>query len=221
MKSKVSAQSALMKQIRLKVSFRRLRFGLKGMHDMTREKMLEVLGDLPFAMIDPESWDDVGFTEREIWVNDKGYGYIACDEPTAVWEGQGLSAQEWGDIKPKIMNGSLTYIDIAGTALEDLLDSLGYDCDCIGDDFDYVINDLKGLLTLPHGPCGYFCAMATFDEPQYFDQEAAFRAAYERDWADVLWNEMSDDLLAEWINRLCTKYADNFADWIQKHGLRK
>ena len=48
---------------------------------MTREKMLEILGNLPFMYIDPEGgWKDVGFTEREIWINSKGYGYVMCDE---------------------------------------------------------------------------------------------------------------------------------------------
>lgn len=187
---------------------------------MTREEMLKMLGDLPFAMIDPGSWDDVGFTEREIWVNSKGYGYIMCDEPTAVWEGPGLPEQEWNLIKPKIIDDSLTYKDIEGTTIEDLLDTLGYGCEC-DDDFDEVINNLKGLLSLRCGPCGNLYAMATLDEPQYFDQELDFKSAYERDWADVQWDEMSDELLAEWINRLCTKSADVFVDWIQKHGLYK
>lgn len=56
--------------------------------------MFEILNDLPFTLIWPGSWDDVGFTEREIWVNNKEYGYIMCDEPTARWEGQGTTEQE-------------------------------------------------------------------------------------------------------------------------------
>lgn len=186
---------------------------------MTREKMLEMLADLPFAMIWPESWDDVGFTEREIWVNCKDYGYVMCDEPSAVWEGQGLSAQEWEVIAPKILDKSLTYQDIKGTVLEVLLDSLGYECNCVGSDFAGVIDNLEGLLDLSD-PCGYLYAMATFDVPQYFDKKADFKAAFERDWADEKWEDMSDDLIAEWINRLCTNYYDEFADWIQKHGLQ-
>lgn len=43
---------------------------------MKRKAMLALLADLPFAMIWPDSWEDIGFTEREIWVNGKGYGYI-------------------------------------------------------------------------------------------------------------------------------------------------
>lgn len=66
----------------------------------------------------------------------------------------------------------------------------------------------------------HFARMATFDVPQYFDKKADFKAAFERDWADEKWEDMSDDLVAEWINRLCTNYYDEFADWIRKHGLQ-
>ena len=51
---------------------------------MTRDEMIQKLASVSFCLIDPSSdWKDIGFTEREIWVNAKGYGYIMCDEPTA------------------------------------------------------------------------------------------------------------------------------------------
>ena len=37
---------------------------------------------------------------------------------------------------------------------------------------------------------------------EYFDNEAAFKNAFERDWAEVLWAEMDDGLLSQWIERL-------------------
>ena len=186
---------------------------------MIRANMLAILTDTPFVMMDPGNWEDIGFTEREIWVNSLGYGYIMCDEPSAVWEGEGLPKTEWLRINPKIINETLTFEDIAGTVLEELLNELWYDPD--EENFSRTICNLKGLVSLEPDPCGYLYALATMDEPRYFNSEQEFKAAYERDWADVLWEDMSDDLLSVWIGRLKNeaKYDQTLAGWAQKHGL--
>lgn len=59
---------------------------------MTRVENLKILKDLPYTIIWPESdWDDIGFTERELWFNSKGYGYFMCDEPNPTyWKGNGF-----------------------------------------------------------------------------------------------------------------------------------
>lgn len=187
---------------------------------MTRQKMLEVLSDLPFALIWPGSWDDIGFTEREIWVNNKGYGYIMCDEPTDHWEGQGLTVPEWDTIKAKIENESLCYSDIKDTSVEELLFSLGYNKRDFQDDENESLSELlRGLLLLQNGPCGYLSALQTFDGPLYFDSQSAFREAFERDWVDEKWDEMDEDLLSEWINRLCIEDDGALVEWTLKHGL--
>lgn len=90
---------------------------------MNREKMLNILHTVPFALIDPpSSWKDIGFTEREIWVNAKGYGYMMCDEPTARGNVSGVERDKWQTIRKKLMEKSLTFNDIEETSLIELLD---------------------------------------------------------------------------------------------------
>ena len=78
---------------------------------------------------------------------------------------------------------------------------------------------MKGLLTLERGPCGHLYAIQTDDGPMFFDSEEAFNKAYERDWADESWDDMSDDLLAEWIDRLSIEDDIALVHWSQKHNL--
>lgn len=167
---------------------------------MTRKEMLKILGKLEFALIDPGPWKDVGFTEREIWVNSKGYGYLSCDEPIACWDGEGVSEDKWKEIKSLLEADMLTYEDIKGTSLEELIEDLFYgNYDYDDQDLNYT---LRGLLDLENGATGHLYAMDTIEGPEYFDNEKDFKAAYERDWADCCWEEMDDELLAVWIARL-------------------
>ena len=87
---------------------------------MTREENLKILKDLPYTIIWPESdWADIGFTERELWFNSKGYGYFMCDEPNPTyWKGNGLDETKWNYIKVKIVDKNLSYKDIIGSPLE-------------------------------------------------------------------------------------------------------
>jgi len=176
--------------------------------------MLSHFKRLPFAMIDPKSnWEDIGFTEREIWVNSKGYGYIMCDEVTQCWDGPGLGINKWSKIKEKIQNESLTYEDIEGTTISDLLDTIHYGYDDF-DDSEQLCSDLADL-ALTDYPANYFYAMATDDGVQYFNSKEAFDKAYERDWADVEWDSMSDDLLIEWIDRLSVEDDSRIMEWVK------
>ena len=167
---------------------------------MTREEMLDALGKLKFALIWPGRWEDVGFTEREIWINGLGYGYIMYDEPTQHWEGPGLGKDKWPRIKEKILNKTLTYEDIAGTTIADCLDTINYGYEYY-DDQEKLLADLYEL-ALTDYPEGCFYAMATIDGIKFFGVEEEFKKFFEREWADKYWEEMSDDLLAEWIDRL-------------------
>lgn len=165
---------------------------------MTREEMLNLLRSVEFELIDPpSSWKDIGFTEREIWVNSKGYGYIMCDEPTRWWEGSGIEESKWNVIRTKLANDSIALADIEGTSLEDLLDEFGFD-----EGWDDLRDTLLGLLDLPKSPPQNLFCLQTIDGNQFFITEGTFKKAYERDWCDYEWDELSDEMLAEWINRL-------------------
>ena len=93
---------------------------------MTREENLKILEDLPDTIIWPESgWDDIGFTERELWFNSKGCGYFMYDEPNPTyWKGNGFGETKWNYIKVKIVDKNLSYKDIIGSPLENLLNTL-------------------------------------------------------------------------------------------------
>lgn len=171
---------------------------------MTRTEMLEKLRAVKFELIDPPSeWKDIGFTEREIWVNSKGYGYIACDEPTWYWEGPGISKEKWAEIREKIENDELFLDDIRGTSLYDLLDDYNYPIKDDNFDFDYPLPDLlSNILNLPENTLPELYCMDTIEGLQFFDSKEKFTQAYERDWCDYKWDDLEDEMLAKWITRL-------------------
>lgn len=168
---------------------------------MNREEMLNKLRCLSFTLIDPASdWDDIGFTEREIWVNSKGYGWILCDEPTQWCQVSGITAKKWAEIKAKISSATLRFEDIEGTSLVELLKEITYDEFC--EDYDDPCDYLNGLSQIEDDQINVIFAMDTIEGWQFFATEEAFKLAYERDWCDVTWEELSDEMLARWIDRL-------------------
>lgn len=168
---------------------------------MTREYLLNTLNRTPFALIDPRSeWDDVGFTERPIWVNSKGYGYIMCDEPCSSVEVEGVPLEKWRIIRSKLAAQTLHMEDISGTSLVELFEEIthGY----FDEDEDDLCEILEGLAQLPIEQITRIYGIETFDGWQFFSTEEAFNQAYERDWCDYTWDELNDELLVEWVDRL-------------------
>lgn len=166
---------------------------------MSREEMLSALGQLNYSLIWPGDWDDVGFTEREIWVNDKGYGFIMCDEPTQYWHIPGIDADKWARIKSAFNDSQLTFADIKETPLKSMIEGVGLDVDeCNSSD---LCNILRGLVLADYATRPFY-AMSTIDGIEYYDTEESFKAAFERDWADVYWKDLSDEMLTTWLNRL-------------------
>jgi len=188
---------------------------------MTRNEMLNILNNLPYTLIWPGNWDDILGTERELWINNLGYGYIYCDEPTAHWAGElQLDKNKWEDIKTKIEKRVLTFDDIKETGLENLLNGLSYN------EYDFencadLINDLSNLLFLENGPFGKIYALQTFETVMYFNSESLFKREFEKDWADEYWNDMDDELLKTWINRLKNENNSELQEWKNKYNLNK
>lgn len=168
---------------------------------MTRADMLKALSRVPFALIDPPSeWEDIGFTERPIWVNAKGYGYIMCDEPCSTCEVKGVPLEKWTVIHSKLTAGTLLLEDIKGTSLVELLDEITHNY--FDEEEDYLCEILEGLSHLPAEQLDHIWGVESFDGWLFFATEAAFNNAYERDWCDYAWEELSDEMLEEWISRL-------------------
>ena len=167
---------------------------------MRRQEMLKILYSLNYCIIEPESsWSDIGFTEREIWVNSKGYGYILSDEPTHWGQVQGLEKEKWLSIRKKISDNVLIMDDIIGTSLVELLEIISYGDLC--GSLENLNTYFESLLELPEQVEIIF-AMDTVEGWTFFSTEEDFRNAFARDWCDIAWEELSDDILAEWIRRL-------------------
>lgn len=177
---------------------------------MTRSEMLEKLETVNFEFIDPPSaWEDIGFTERPIWVNSKGYGYVMCDEHIECGECEEISEEKWKTIKEKINECALTIADIENTSLFDmvndwLFDSL-LDYRDTEEEPDEISAFFEGLKYLPNEAPKHLWWLEEPDggyQPMFFCTEEAFNKAYERDWCDYSWAGLDDNMLEEWIKRL-------------------
>ena len=183
------------------INFNAVQVGNRGENIMLREEMLNKLHTLDFQYIDPPSdWKDIGFTERPIWVNSKGYGYLSCDDPSDnYWVGKGIEQEKWETIRKKLANGTLQFEDIEDTILKELLDVVSY-----GEFYEDAdpCEYLDGLLELPAGHLDQIYCMDSLDGWRYYSTEEEFNKAYGRDEYDYAWDELADDVLACWIDRL-------------------
>lgn len=160
---------------------------------MTREKMLNKLGEIDYLELWPsDDWSDIGFTERRIWLNRSGYGYIACDEPDVYYKISKVPAHKWHMIRDKLARKQLTIDDIQGTSLS----KLDY---AFSDDLN---EDLKGLLLLPETMDEYFFCAVTLDGNIFYNTEAEILEDIKRDECDVFWTDLLDSELEKWVNRL-------------------
>ena len=95
---------------------------------MTRNEMLDILHNTQFEYIDSDGqWEDIGYTERPIWVNSKGYGYVLCDEPIESGECEEIPREKWSSIKRKLNQRALTIADIEDTPLYGIVDDWLFD----------------------------------------------------------------------------------------------
>lgn len=165
---------------------------------MTREEMIAKLQTLTFAYVD--GLPDTGFTERPLWVNEKGYGYLACDDPSdRCWDKAGIDLEKWTFIRKQLAKRTLKLEDIEGTPLLELLNEMY--SGSFSDDEDLYLY-LEDLLTLPEESLDHIYCMSTIEGLQFFSNKEDFKKAYERDWCDCEWEELDDDILAECIEQL-------------------
>lgn len=164
---------------------------------VNREEMLKVLSGIDFRFVWPGNWEDIDFTERPIWINKNGYGYISCDEPCGNWELRSFTDEKWHEIRDKLERGSLTADDLVGSSFEDetwIWESIN--------DSDDVCKLLKGLKNLPDKLDESFYCVSTFDGYDFFASYEEFKESFKRDDCDYEWKELSDDVLKLWIERL-------------------
>ena len=176
---------------------------------MTRTEMIEKLSSVKFEFIDPPSeWRDIGFTERPIWVNSNGYGYVSCDEHIECGECEGLTNADWSKIKSKLDKFSLTITDIEKTSLFKIIEDgpLDYLLDYKGhEDETEVVNST--FLNLKDISIEAPTHIWWMEDPNnsflhFFSTKDSFIKAYMRDWCDYFWTDLDDRLLEEWTKRL-------------------
>lgn len=171
--------------------------------NMSKDEMLNKLSHLRYCVLWPGDWEDVGFTERPIWVNHKGYGYYSCDVPCSFMQIENLTDQYINSVRQKLSNGMLTVEDIKGSplgnspfaydtfvdeeALESFLD-------------DFAVSPISNKET-------FFCG-EDMDGWYFFETEEDLIKAFEMDYCDSAWDEMDEHELSEWCTRLFEEEQD-------------
>ena len=183
---------------------------------MTKKEMLKKLSGLRYNLIWPDSsWEDVGFTERPIWINNKGWGYISCDEPCDFGEIEAISDDKWKNIREKLQKNKLKLIDLKETSLEQLfIDYYEYydEEDDIDENDGYtgLNSKLKSLLSLPNQLGEHIYWADTFDGFDFFiSEEEMYKSIDYRD-CDQNWKDLDDKMLAVWIERISSELGDVF-----------
>lgn len=169
---------------------------------MTRTEIIKKLTALRYCVLWPDGWDDIGFTERPIWVNHEGYGYYFDDEPCSFTTLDGLTPADVCAIKGKLARGELTYDDIQDTPLVDF-----FEMD--EDNFeDYALE----LVNLPNSFNGCIYCGADFDGWSFYSTEEELIEAFSKDSSNynfgVKWVDMDDALLQAWHDRLFVESPD-------------
>ena len=144
---------------------------------MTRTDLLEKLHSIDCSFFLPGNWDDVGYTEQQMWVNSKGYGCYTCDHPNIVYKAKSIPFEKWKEIRSAVKNGILTEEKIAGTSLAEI---------CFFEE-DNVFSEewLKHLLDLPEQLGEYYYCADSLNGPMFFNTEEQFLDYLKRDWCEV------------------------------------
>ena len=178
---------------------------------MTREEMLNELHRLKFCIIWPGNWEDIGFTERPIWVSSVGYGYYACDEPCRFEKIDNIPNDVVKDVKKVVEIGDKYNCDV-----EDLTSKIIENSNLKGMFADLEIDEIEWQLqfiaSIPNSDeKTWFCGEG-FDDWVFCKTEQELIDCFEKDASDGYfgesWDNLSDQMLAEWIDRLFNNSPD-------------
>ncbi len=173
---------------------------------MTRSEMLAKLKSLPFNVLEPDpDWEDIGFTESVIWIDGSGYGYYYCDQGNTYYKATRISDEKWKKIREKLSAGTLLWEDIKDTTLSQMC----YFED-LEEDGEFTCDVMEKLLDLPEVMGDYYYSGVIHHEICFFNTlEEMVTAVKEEHESDCIpWEDMSDDLLSCWIDRLCNGEYD-------------
>lgn len=164
---------------------------------MTREKMLEKLHRLRYCVLWPGNWEDIGFTERPIWINSDGYGYYSDDEPCRFLELQNLTDDFVKQVSERLSSGKFTLEDIKGSPLD------APSLEPYIDDEEWLASFLNEYTKSNlHNEKRVFCG-EDFEGWSFFKTEEDLIQAFAKDYDyGAFWDEMDEDKLSKWYTRL-------------------
>ena len=170
---------------------------------MDRNSILDIFSRLRYCVLWPGDWDDIGFTERPIWVCDEGYGYFYDDEPCSFVIIEDVTQAQVKEIKEKLAQGVLTIDDIEGSPFESIN---------LFDDAEYLEAYLEDFAALPDSFSDCIYGGLGLDGWMFFGSEEALIDTFAKNSADYnfgeKWTEMDDALLKEWYERLFVEQPD-------------
>ena len=170
---------------------------------MSRDEMIDKLSRLRYCVLWPGDWEDVGFTERPIWVNKKGYGYYSCDEPCAFLQIENLSDKFICFVRQKLSDGVLVVKDLKGSPL----DSSPFVYVTFVDE-DYLVALLDDLASSSISDKRAFFCGEYMDGWHFFETEEDLIKAFEIDYCDRSWDEMGEEEFSEWCTQLFEEEQD-------------
>ncbi len=170
---------------------------------MSRDEMIGKLSRLRYCVLWPGDWEDVGFTERPIWVNKNGYGYYSCDEPCTFKQIENLTDEFICTVRQRLSDGVLTVEDLKGSPL----DSSPFVYDTFVDEESLMsfLDDLASSLITDKR--ALFCG-EDMEGWSFFETEEDLIKAFEIDYCDRSWDEMDVEELSEWCSRLFEEEQD-------------
>lgn len=163
---------------------------------MNRREMIQKLNQLQYATLWPEySWMDIGFTEREIWINKSGYGYFACDEPNNNYKVKISPTEVWIVIMEKAKEGILSKDDLKDTTFSQTIFYSDYD-------WQFYKKQLENILLVLPKNAEYFYCGETINGIEFFSNENDFYQYFKHEDVDTNWGELKTEMLGIWIKRL-------------------
>ena len=118
-----------------------------------------------------------------------------CDESNIYYQAKTPSHDLWCVIRGKMRTKTLTAADIEDTSLK----GLNLLCELDGAD---LCETLQAILKLSEQIADYYYCTEKDDKAVFFASADQFWTFIARDWCDVQWNELTDEQLAIWVDRL-------------------
>lgn len=170
---------------------------------MDRNSMLSIFAKLRYCVLWPGNWEDIGFTERPIWICREGYGYFFDDEPCSFTTIEGVTQAQVKELKEKLARGLLTAADIKGSPFESINQF---------DDSDYFSARLEDFAGLPDSFSDCIYCGEDIDGWTFFNSEAALVDAFAKDSKHYSfgerWVDIDDEHLIAWYERLFVEQLD-------------